>query len=71
MDQSGRYADLSLKEEDLIAGDNHMLVAYTMTPMPGFTNCSWLCTHSLLKMPVIRTMNRVFATALPCSHTPV
>ena len=36
MDQSGRYADLSLKEEDLIAGDNHMLVAYTMTPMPGF-----------------------------------
>ncbi|MGB5291698.1 MAG: RuBisCO large subunit C-terminal-like domain-containing protein, partial [Lysobacterales bacterium] len=36
MDQSGRYADLSLKEEDLIAGGNHMLVAYTMTPMPGF-----------------------------------
>ena len=36
MDQSGRYADLSLREEDLIAGDNHMLVAYTMTPMPGF-----------------------------------
>ena len=36
MDQSARYADLSLKEEDLIAGDNHMLVAYTMIPMPGF-----------------------------------
>ena len=36
MDQSGRYADLSLREEDLIAGDNHMLVAYTMIPMPGF-----------------------------------
>ena len=36
MDQSSRYADLSLKEEDLIANGKHMLVAYTMTPMPGF-----------------------------------
>ena len=29
MDQSARYADLSLKEEDLIKGDKHILVAYT------------------------------------------
>ena len=36
MDQSGRYADLSLKEEDLHAGGKHILVAYTMRPMPGF-----------------------------------
>jgi ribulose-bisphosphate carboxylase large chain len=36
MDQSGRYADLSLKEEDLHADGKHILVAYTMIPMPGF-----------------------------------
>ncbi|HCX13424.1 MAG TPA: ribulose 1,5-bisphosphate carboxylase, partial [Gammaproteobacteria bacterium] len=36
MDQSNRYADLSLDEDKLIADGNHMLVAYTMTPMPGF-----------------------------------
>ena len=36
MDQSNRYADLSLKEDDLIAGGNHVLVAYTMTPAAGY-----------------------------------
>lgn len=36
MDQSGRYADLSLDEDTLIAEGKHILVAYTMTPMPGF-----------------------------------
>ena len=36
MDQSNRYADLSLKEEDLIAGGNHVLVAYTMEPAAGY-----------------------------------
>ena len=36
MDQSGRYADLSLKEEDLIKGDNHVLVAYHMQPATGY-----------------------------------
>jgi len=36
MDQSNRYADLSLKEEDLIAGGNHVLVAYTMEPAEGY-----------------------------------
>ena len=35
MDQSARYSDLSLKEEDLIAGGNHILVAYHMTPKEG------------------------------------
>ena len=35
MDQSDRYADLSLKEADLIAGNNHVLVAYIMKPKPG------------------------------------
>ncbi len=35
MDQSDRYADLSLTEESLIAGNNHVLVAYIMKPKPG------------------------------------
>jgi ribulose-bisphosphate carboxylase large chain len=35
MDQSKRYADLSLKEEELIAAGNHILVAYTMKPKSG------------------------------------
>jgi len=36
MDQSNRYADLSLKEDELIAGGNHILVAYVMEPQPGY-----------------------------------
>ncbi|MCV6636705.1 ribulose-bisphosphate carboxylase [Candidatus Albibeggiatoa sp. nov. NOAA] len=36
MDQSSRYADLSLKEEDLIAGGQHILVAYKMKPQTGY-----------------------------------
>ncbi len=36
MDQSNRYADLSLKEADLIKGGKHILVAYTMTPATGY-----------------------------------
>ena len=36
MDQSARYADLSLKEEDLIKGDKHVLVAYHMQPATGY-----------------------------------
>lgn len=35
MDQSGRYADLSLKEADLMAGGGHVLVAYIMKPKAG------------------------------------
>ncbi|MDA8362764.1 MAG: ribulose-bisphosphate carboxylase [Gammaproteobacteria bacterium] len=34
-DQSGRYADLSLKESDLIAGGRHILCAYHMKPKAG------------------------------------
>src|SRR5438128_5502104 len=36
MDQSARYADLSLEEADLIKGGRHILVAYKMKPKPGF-----------------------------------
>ena len=35
MDQSNRYADLSLDEETLIKEGKHILVAYTMTPASG------------------------------------
>jgi len=35
MDQSNRYADLSLNEADLIKGDQHVLVAYHMLPATG------------------------------------
>ncbi|MCB1356565.1 MAG: ribulose-bisphosphate carboxylase [Maritimibacter sp.] len=36
MDQSDRYADLSLTEEGLIAGGRHVLVAYHMKPKSGY-----------------------------------
>jgi ribulose-bisphosphate carboxylase large chain len=35
LDQSNRYSDLSLKEEDLISEGKHVLVAYKMAPQPG------------------------------------
>ncbi|MEN8131632.1 MAG: ribulose-bisphosphate carboxylase [Pseudomonadota bacterium] len=35
LDQSARYSDLSLKEEDLVAGGKHILVAYKMKPKEG------------------------------------
>merc|ERR1712137_1443436 len=36
LDQSSRYADLSLTEEDLIKKGNHVLVAYIMKPKAGY-----------------------------------
>jgi len=36
MDQSNRYADLSLDEDTLIAEGRHILVTYTMTPAEGY-----------------------------------
>jgi ribulose-bisphosphate carboxylase large chain len=36
MDQSSRYADLSLKEKTLMEEGNHVLVAYIMKPKAGF-----------------------------------
>ena len=35
MDQSSRYADLSLREDELIAGGRHILCAYKMKPKAG------------------------------------
>jgi ribulose-bisphosphate carboxylase large chain len=36
MDQSKRYANLNLKEPDLIAGGGHVLCAYILRPKPGY-----------------------------------
>ncbi|MCR4332947.1 MAG: ribulose-bisphosphate carboxylase [Sulfuricaulis sp.] len=36
MDQSNRYANLKLKEEDLIKGGRHVLCAYIMKPKQGY-----------------------------------
>ena len=36
MDQSARYADLSLSEEDLLKGEGHVLVTYLMKPKAGY-----------------------------------
>ncbi len=36
MDQSNRYADLSLTEAELIAGGQHILCAYKMKPKAGY-----------------------------------
>ena len=36
MDQSDRYADLSLKEQDLIVAGKHVLVAYIMKPKADY-----------------------------------
>jgi len=36
MDQSNRYANLALSEEDLMAGGRHVLVAYIMKPKAGY-----------------------------------
>ncbi|CAK0820262.1 unnamed protein product [Prorocentrum cordatum] len=36
LDQSSRYADLSLTEEDLIKNGQHVLVAYIMKPKAGY-----------------------------------
>src|SRR5450631_699739 len=35
MDQSNRYSDLSLREDELIRGGRHILVAYKMKPRAG------------------------------------
>jgi ribulose-bisphosphate carboxylase large chain len=36
MDQSSRYANLNLREEDLIKGGRHVLCAYIMKPKKGY-----------------------------------
>jgi ribulose-bisphosphate carboxylase large chain len=36
MDQSNRYANLELREEDLMAGGRHVLCAYIMKPKAGY-----------------------------------
>ena len=45
MDQSNRYADLSLREEDLISEGRHVLCAYIMKPKDGYGNYLATAAH--------------------------
>ncbi len=45
LDQTSRYANLDLKEEDLIKGGEHVLVAYTMKPKEGFGDYLQTAAH--------------------------
>ncbi len=45
LDQTSRYSDLNLKEEDLIAAGNHVLTAYKMKPKPGFFDYIGTASH--------------------------
>ena len=45
LDQSNRYVDLNLNEDELIADGKHVLVAYHMKPKPGFGNFIETAAH--------------------------
>ncbi len=45
LDQTSRYSDLTLKEEDLIAGGKHVLTAYKMRPKEGFFDYIGTAAH--------------------------
>ena len=45
MDQSSRYANLSLKEADLIKGGRHVLCAYLMKPKAGYLDYLATAAH--------------------------
>ena len=45
LDQSNRYVDLNLDEDELIAAGKHVLVAYHMKPKPGFGNFVETAAH--------------------------
>ncbi len=45
LDQTSRYSDLTLKEEDLIANGKHVLAAYKMKPAAGFFDYIGTAAH--------------------------
>jgi len=45
LNQADRYADLSLKEDELISGENHVLCAYKMKPRKGFFDYIGTAAH--------------------------
>jgi len=45
LDQTGRYSDLNMIEEDLIAAGKHVLTAYKMKPNPGFFDFIGTASH--------------------------
>jgi len=72
MDQSNRYADLNLREKDLIAGGRHVLVAYIMKPKAGYGGYLETAAHfaaesstaSLLPAPTSRCRPRMTLRAV-------
>ena len=52
LDQSNRYVDLNLDEDELIADGNHVLVAYHMKPKPGFGNFIETAAHFVASTPL-------------------
>ena len=45
LDQTNRYVNLDLNEDDLISAGDHVLVAYHMKPKPGFGNFVETAAH--------------------------
>ena len=45
LNQADRYADLNLKEDELISGENHVLCAYKMKPRKGFFDYIGTAAH--------------------------
>ena len=45
LDQTSRYTNLNLREEDLIAGGNHVLAVYKMRPKPGYFDFIGTAAH--------------------------
>ena len=45
LDQTNRYVNLNLNEDDLISAGDHVLVAYHMKPKPGFGNFVETAAH--------------------------
>ena len=45
LNQADRYADLNLKEDELISGENHVLCAYKMKPKKGFFDYIGTAAH--------------------------
>ena len=45
LNQADRYADLSLKEDELISGESHVLCAYKMKPKKGFFDYIGTAAH--------------------------
>ena len=69
MDQSNRYADLSLREEDLIKGGRHILVAYKMKPKAGYDYLQ-AAAHFAAESSPVPMSKCALPTSLPAASMP-